>query len=104
MTGEGRGAGIGGIGRIHEQELTAREMLVSDGGGCGEGGGGVYIIADTGGTPAKNINDIGSHSVRTHQARAGNTFQDSKLNETDYTAYTAKGTKQPNRSEENTIE
>ena len=36
MTGEGRGR----IGRINK-ELTARVMLVGDGGGSGEGGGGV---------------------------------------------------------------
>ena len=41
MTGEGRGAGIGGTGRINEQELTARVVLVGDGGGGEEGGWGL---------------------------------------------------------------
>ena len=35
MIGEWRG----GVGRINEQELTARVLLVGDGGAAGKGGG-----------------------------------------------------------------
>ena len=37
MTGEGRRTGKGGIDEMNELELTARVMLVGDGGGGGEG-------------------------------------------------------------------
>ena len=40
MTGEWRGAGMGGIGRPKEEELTAHVMPIGDGGGGGEGEGG----------------------------------------------------------------
>ena len=40
MNGEGRRPGIGGIGRINEQELTARVMIVGDGRGGGKAAGG----------------------------------------------------------------
>ena len=45
MTGDAREADLGSIGRINEQELTARVMLVNGGGGGREGGGGGAVLS-----------------------------------------------------------